>query len=249
MTRHFPRARLAYLLLGAAVSFYAMAPPLSAARVVERGTFGTSVDDVALEAMNIGARSSSTRILVVGCIHGNECAGKAVVRELKQMERTKRFELWVTWALNPDGAAAGTRQNARGVDLNRNFRTGWKGGGDPWDTYYPGPRPLSEPESRAAVNLIKDLKPDITIWYHQAMELVTKMGKHRATQRRYARRVDLPLVRLDPLPGTATRWQNRKFPGHTAFVVELAAGRLTDSDARIHARAVRFVARKWAFKD
>src|SRR5712672_3325200 len=69
------------------------------------------------------------RILVVGCIHGNEPAGIAIVRAL---ERTHpKADLWLVPDLNPDGVAAGTRQNARGVDLNRNFPSLWQHLGHP----------------------------------------------------------------------------------------------------------------------
>jgi hypothetical protein len=38
--------------------------------------------------------------------------------------------------------------------------------------------------------------------------------------------------------GAATGWQTARFPGSSAFVVELPAGRLSAAGARLHARAV-----------
>ena len=222
-------------------------PPDGNAAAIKRiERFGRSVNEVPLRAYNVGAKSSGTRVLVVGCIHGNECAGKRIVRRLRHMRAPRSYELWLVWSTNPDGASARTRQNARGVDLNRNFPVAWRSSGSAWDTYYPGPRPASEPETRAAMRLVADLRPDITIWYHQAMSLVTKSRRHRSVQRRYARRVGLPWVKLDPLPGTASRWQNRRYPGHLSFVVELPAGRLSARSARSHALAVRRAGFEWA---
>ena len=217
------------------------------ARAPAAGTIviGRSVRGRTLRARNVGARHSATRVLVVGSIHGNERAGEAVVHALRRRERRPAFELWVVRRLNPDGARANTRQNARGVDLNRNWGRGWRPGGRPWDTYYPGGRPWSEPETRAARRFVARLRPDVTVWYHQHMALVTRMKRHVPVQRRYARLVGLPLVKLDPLPGTATRWQNHRRPGHTAFVVELPAGSLGPRAARRHARAVIALGRFW----
>ena len=220
-------------------------PSAPAAKIVERRVIGRSVRDRTLQAKNIGARSSPDKVLLVGCMHGNECAGKRIIRKLRNMRRSKSFELWVIGSINPDGERRGTRQNARGVDLNRNFPAGWRGGGEPWDTYYPGPRPHSEPETRAAMNFIKDVRPDVTIWYHQAMALVTKRERHNRIPKLYAQRVGLPLKKLERLPGTASRWQNKKYPGHVSFVVELPGGSLTGRSARRHARAVKAVARAW----
>ena len=209
-----------------------------------RARIGHSVRGRTLRAVNVGARSSPTVVLVVGCIHGNECAGAAIVRALRRRSPST-FELWLIRDLNPDGSRAGTRQNARGVDLNRNFSAGWRRSGRPWDTYHSGPRPWSEPETRAARDFIRERRPDITIWYHQQMALVVRTTRHVRVQRRYARLVGLPLTRIGRLPGTATRWQNRRFPGHSAFVVELRAGSLTRRAAQRHARAVLRVARLW----
>jgi predicted deacylase len=90
-------------------------------------TVGHSVQHRPIEVVHIAG--SGPRVLVVGAIHGDEPAGIAVVRAL---ERTHpRAELWLVPVLNPDGLAAGTRGNAHGVDLNRNFPSLWQHFGRP----------------------------------------------------------------------------------------------------------------------
>lgn len=79
------------------------------------------------------------------------------------------MEVWLVPALNVDGVAAGTRWNANGVDLNRNFPWGWREDDG-------GPAPLSEPESAAAVALIDRLQPDIVVWVHQPYGYVSSVG-------------------------------------------------------------------------
>src|SRR5262249_29624621 len=76
-----------------------------------------------------------------------ECAGDAVVRRLERLP-PPHFDLWVVPDLNPDGRAVESRTDARGVDLNRNFR---------------GPRSFSERETRFAGSLIRRLRPAVTI--------------------------------------------------------------------------------------
>ena len=162
------------------------------------------------------------RVLVVGCIHGNECAGTAIVRRLEAM-RPPAFDLWAVPDLNPDGRAAGTRENARGIDLNRNFQ---------------GPGRLSEPESRFAARLIRRLHPQVTIWFHQHEKRVRAWGHSVPEARRYAR---LAWMRFDVVPrpaGSATSWQNDRFPRSSSFVVELPAGRLSGAAVARHVRAI-----------
>ncbi|MCW2601096.1 MAG: peptidase family protein [Frankiales bacterium] len=122
---------------------------------------------------------------------------------------------------NPDGVAAHTRQNARGVDLNRNFPYRWQSLGRPGDQQYSGTGPLSEPESRALVGLIKGLRPTASVWFHQPVAVVDESGGAVAVERRFATLAGLPLRRLPRYPGSATSWQNTTWPGTSAFVVEL----------------------------
>ncbi|MFL5821663.1 MAG: M14 family zinc carboxypeptidase [Solirubrobacteraceae bacterium] len=207
----------------------------TAARTV---VFGHSVRGRALVARERGGPGTARRVLVVGCIHGNECAGQAVTRRLAALGVAAGADLWLVDNANPDGTALRRRQNAHGVDLNRNFPYRWRQLDHPGGSYWSGPRPLSEPESRALRRLILRLRPDVTIWYHQHMRLVDQSGGDAAVERRYAGLVGLPLRRLARFPGSVSSWQDRYLSGSTAFVVELPAGRLAPSAVTRHAAAV-----------
>ena len=200
---------------------------------------GRSADGRAITATRIGAANAPIRILVVGSIHGDEPAGHRVIRTLRRSSPPDGVQLWLVRTANPDGAARRTRQNARGVDLNRNFPRRWRGGGRPFDTFFPGRRAASEPETRAVQRLVQRIRPQRTVWFHQALRLVNySPGADRAVVRAYARRVGLPARSLGDLRGTATSWQNHAHPGTSAFVVELPGGPLVAAGARRHARAV-----------
>ena len=216
-----------------------MPPPLFArAEAIGHSVLGRPIR--ALERGRTGARRT---VLVVGCIHGNECAGIAVTRRLARAAVPAGAELWIVHALNPDGRVARTRQNARGVDLNRNFRSGWRAVGQAWDPEYPGRAPFSEPESRAARAVVRRMRPDVTIWYHQPQATVRAWGGSIAAGRRYARLAGVRFRAIRWPPGSAPNWQNHRFPGSASYVVELPPGSLSAGLAARHARAVLAIAR------
>jgi protein MpaA len=204
---------------------------------------GHSADGRPIMATESGAPQSPSRVLVVGCIHGNECAGMAVVRRLRHMPTPTLIDLWLVPTLNPDGHAADTRQNGDGVDLNRNFSAGWSLSGSPWSTYYSGPRPFSEPETRAARRLIDRVRPTLSVWYHQHLRLVWAWGQATAAARRYAAIVGLPLFVSQNPGGSASRWQNLHFPGTASFAVELPAGPMSRAAVTRHVSAILALAR------
>lgn len=195
---------------------------------------GRSVTGRPILAVEAGNPASSRKVLVVGCVHGNECAGEAITSRLIESRPPANVDLWVIPNLNPDGAARGTRGNAHGVDLNRNFPWHWQ----PLSgVYYSGPHPLSEPEARIAYTVIRRLRPAISIWFHQHLDLVDQSGGDRRVEARFARLVHLRLLRLAREPGSITTWENHTFAG-TAFVVELPAGRLVPAAVRTFTHAV-----------
>jgi protein MpaA len=154
-----------------------------------------------------------------------------------RLERTSPdgVDLWIVPVLNPDGRAAGTRGNAHGVDLNRNFPWRWR---RMRGFYESGPHPLSEPEARIAYRLILRLRPHVSIWFHQHLDLVWASGGDRRIERRFARLSGLRYHPLPPLAGSTISWQNHALPGTTAFAAELPAGELSSSAAARYARAV-----------
>jgi murein peptide amidase A len=212
-------------------------PPLAhSTRLLGRSVHGRSI-----RLTDLGRPGSHPVVLVVGCIHGKECAGEAVTRRLREGTVPLRGRLLVVDDLDPDGHARGSRLNARGVDLNRNFPSEWRRRGAPFDLEYPGPTPSSE--TRIAERLIRQERPDVTIWFHQPQHVVRAWGQSVSVARRYARLAGASVRRLRWPAGTAPNWQNHTFAGTASFVVELAPGALRPSAARRYASAARALLR------
>jgi Penicillin-insensitive murein endopeptidase/Zinc carboxypeptidase len=195
-----------------------------------------------INAYRIGEPHSFRRVLVVGCIHGTECAATPLVAQLRRT--IPSADLWLVPNLNPDGLRLRVRQNGRGVDLNRNFASEWRPHGRRWDPEYSGPRPWSERETRIARRLIQRIRPDVTIWYHQPQGLVRAWGASVPEARRYANAAREPFRAIRWPRGTGPNWQNHRFPGTTSFVVELPPGRMTRDALNRHRRGVRALMRR-----
>jgi protein MpaA len=185
---------------------------------------GHSVDGRTIRPVVLGSPTAAHRMLVVGCIHGNECAGVAIARRLVAAGALAGARLVVVPNLNPDGFRAGTRENARGVDLNRDFYT------------------RSQPETRYAVSLIRRLRPEVTVWFHQPQALVRAWGPSVRTARRLASLAGVAYRSLPWPPGSAANWQNHAFPAAAAFVVELPPGPVSPARAARWVRALRVMA-------
>ena len=201
---------------------------------------GQSAEGRVIRATRVGSDAAPVNVLVVGSVHGNEPAGERIVARLRRAKPPEGVALYLVRNANPDGRKARTRWNARGVDLNRNFPWRWRRG--PRGVFYPGPRAGSEPETRALMRLVREVRPKLGIYYHQWLHMVVRAeGVDRSIQAEYARRTGLPLRTLDPLRGTAIGWQNHVIRDGNAFVVELGHG---PPPAKRHADAVLALSRR-----
>ncbi|MBI1377831.1 MAG: hypothetical protein GC157_10170 [Frankiales bacterium] len=139
---------------------------------------GRSVDGrpiVAERQGNPGAR----RVLVVsGQKHGEEWPGPRSVDVIRHLPtpRTASYVIWTVRTMNPDGGAIGRRRNSHGVDLNGNFPAKFKRMADT------GPRPLSEPESRAMATFLTWVQPDLVISLHGFSTAVDTTGGGRRAE-------------------------------------------------------------------
>ena len=157
-------------------------------------TIGYSRQGRAINAYYFG--SGGTTILYVGAIHGNEPSSKYIMEDwIAELDANPgripaSRQIVVVPSLNPDGIAMGSRNNAVGVNLDRNFPTDdWKSdihSADGFKKGGGGPRPLSEPESKAIAGLVQRLRPRLMLSYHSQGSLV--MGDPGVYSETYASR-------------------------------------------------------------
>jgi hypothetical protein len=198
--------------------------------LVERsGVVGRSLEGRPIQLRQYGDPRFRGRVLVFACIHGDECAGRSVA-PLRGGCPEPHANVFVVSSLNPDGSAAASRLNSRGVDLNRNFPSQWRLRGQPGTPEYSGPRPFSEPETRLAARLVRRLHPRVTIWFHQIRRggaFVRAWGQSTPAGRLFAHLAHVPFRHMRWPSGTGPNWQNHRFPGSAAYVVELPRGALS----------------------
>jgi predicted deacylase len=219
--------RLGTLLTTAALtaaSLVALPGPADAARapldrpaVQEKRVIGHSVRGRPITAWRLGDRRGP-KVVLIATMHGNEGAPAQILRTLRDGRPIHGVNLWVIPTYNPDGLAAHTRKNAHGVDLNRNFPYYWA---NLDGSYESGPRPASEPETRAVMRFLRDVKPRRIVSFHQPLHGVDTDTKDKRFSTRVARKLNLPRKAFTcggVCHGTMTGWYNHRFRGSAVTV-------------------------------
>jgi protein MpaA len=202
-------------------------------------TYGRSHLGLPLE---VWRPEGACQLLLFAAIHGEEAETTgALSRALRHLPAPSPH-CAVVLAANPDGLIRGTRGNARGVELNRNFPTSdWKPDrvahratlDDPRDVLLsPGATPGSEPETQALIGLVTELEPDAVIALHAPLACIDDRNQSPLGHW-LAKQTGMPLV-TDvgyPTPGSFGTWGAERGVAVITYELPLAS---PDALAREH---------------
>ncbi|MCF7809185.1 MAG: DUF2817 domain-containing protein [Candidatus Marinimicrobia bacterium] len=129
--------------------------------------------------------------LIFGGFHGSEISGVQLVHQFAEHLYAENIgaitsRVVIVPVLNPDGLVVARRQNANGIDINRNFPT------ENWDASMGSGRnshgtiPGSEPETQIAMELLEIYMPDRIISVHAPLRVVNYDGPAAAVSRKMA---------------------------------------------------------------
>jgi protein MpaA len=142
--------------------------------------YGVSEKGTALELF--GPRYGPVDVLLIAAMHGDENETTVVLSEALRCIPRDGIKNPVILSVNPDGALQGTRSNANGVDLNRNWpAANWSpdtvyhkvhGGTEQDIRLSPGESPASEAETHALLACLKRLQPRTVVSLHAPLACV-----------------------------------------------------------------------------
>lgn len=171
---------------------------------------GTSQEGRTIWAEHWGPEDGD-QVLVLGQVHGDECAPAWFVRAVRERPPTT-FGIWLVPTVNPDGLAAHTRLTADGTDPNRDGFT------------------LTTPEARSVMSFTAEVQPVLTVHVHSPYRWV---GAHNGPLATQAATAMSEAAGWGPARNAgrvrngdqAFLWegQERVIPGHQSVLVEFPA--------------------------
>lgn len=199
-------------------------------------------------------RSSSRDVLILASIHGDEAETIIILSEALRSVPYGHLAADVILAANPDGLMSGTRGNARGVDLNRNFPTSdWTGAGAVyrWGRDTPrdvrlgsGDNPASESEVQSLIKLIMQRNPAEMIALHSPLACIDNPS-HSPMGQWLSKVTGLPLVDSVgyPTPGSLGAWATET--GRLLSTYEFGRHLLTDQRELHYPVLVQVLLGRW----
>lgn len=129
-----------------------------------------------IEYLQFGNENAEKTVLIIGVFHGDEPQGEYLIRRfLKEKSTLPKNNLLVIPCLNPDGKALNTRQNANGIDLNRNFPTKNRVVIED-EHYFSGEQASSEIETKFMIKILSECTPNLILSLHAPYRVVNYDG-------------------------------------------------------------------------
>jgi len=231
---------------------------------VELETFGRTVGGWPLRGLLVGNRDR--RVGLVGAVHAGESGPEIILLALEKLlaehaDLLDKVGVAALPTVNADererlveGCPWYLRKNANGVDLNRNFDADWHRvhhaygvrTDEPKKGTYRGPKPGSEPETRAVVRFVEKTSPQVVFSYHHLGSLtgnrLQTVGKPAPVHHRFARPYVTGYNRrgggkaaATDIPGMLSLWLWQKY-GIPGYDVEKGSGG-REVDRATHDRA------------
>ncbi|MBQ2644479.1 murein peptide amidase A [bacterium] len=157
-----------------------------------------------IELYELLPNKAAKTVLFIGVFHGDEPQGEFLIRKFIEENNSEiKNKLLLIPCLNPDGKILNTRQNANGIDLNRNFPT--KNYIVTSDKHYNGGQnPASEIETKFIISVLEEFKPDFILSFHAPYKVVNFDGDAKAQAEKISKLTGYP-VEEDigyPTPGS-----------------------------------------------
>jgi murein peptide amidase A len=190
------------------------------------GAFSVNQRPLVFREHQPAAANADFRVLIMGGIHGDEYSSISILFKWLALFSPDAIEGTFHWRfaplVNPDGLLDGSqakRQNANGVDLNRNFPSRdwndtaahyWQVSTGSNPRRFPGASAGSEPEVQWVVQQIEEFQPDVIVSVHAPYHLLDFDGPAEAP----AKIGELYLHQLGVYPGSLGNFAglNRQIP-------------------------------------
>lgn len=155
----------------------------------------------------------NSKIIIIGCFHGDEPQGKYLIEEY--IKSNPDTNICFIPCLNEYGYTNNIRTNSNGVDLNRNFPTkNWTLSEK--DNFYGGKSPASEEETKFVIDITEKNKPELILTLHAPYKVVNYDGPAKEISEEISKIINYPVEESIgyPTPGSFGTWAGieRKIP-------------------------------------